>query len=111
MMLHFNSYRPIHLKNAIIATFFIVFIALFLYGSIVKAGESSVYEKSFTSIEITAGDTLYSIAADYSKPGQDLQEYVKEVQSINNLKTTTIHTGCYIVVPVYYEVHERNILS
>lgn len=103
-MKHTIRIHSTHFKNIIIITLCIIFAFLFLYTNIADARESSVYDKSFITIEIQSGDTLDSIAATYSRPEQKIQEYIEEVQSINNLKNTTIHSGCYIVIPVYHKV-------
>lgn len=82
----------------------VVFLSLFLFGGmkLVQADESFQYEKSFTTIEIEAGDTLSSIAAEYSISSVEDADYIQEVKEINNLKSDTIHIGCYLLVPVYH---------
>lgn len=82
---------------------FILILSITIHSQIANAREGNSYTKSFTTIEISAGDTLSSIAATYGKPGQELQPYIEEVISINNLTDDTIHAGCYLVVPVYHK--------
>ncbi len=82
----------------------VVFLSIFIFGGmkLVQANESIQYEKSFTTIEIEAGDTLSSIAAEYSVSSVGDADYILEVKEINNLKSDTIHTGCYLLIPVYH---------
>lgn len=84
----------------------ILIIAIIIFAvvnciTVAYADEAIEYEKSFTSIEITKGDTLTSIAETYARSEAEYQDYIEEVMSINNLKNDTIHNGCYLLVPVY----------
>lgn len=81
----------------------ILLLSFFTIGGmqLVKANESTIYDKSFIAIEIEEGDTLTSIAKEYAISKADYRDYIMEVKSINNLKNDTIHTGCYLLVPVY----------
>ena len=102
MTAHFKKVYSNHIM--LISIFLIVFIiSVFFHTQVVNARESVVYEKTFLTIEIEDGQTLTSIANTYAKPGQDMDEYISEVQSINNLNDTVIHTGCYLVVPTYQQ--------
>lgn len=59
--------------------------------------------KYYKSIEISKGDTLWSIAnanfdADHYK---DVNEYVAEVKQLNALTSDNIVSGSHIIVPYY----------
>ena len=84
----------------------VLFLSMFTIGGmkLVQADESLTYDKSFATITIEEGDTLTSIAKEYAISEAGYKDYINEVKSINNLKDDTIHTGCYLLVPVY-EVH------
>lgn len=84
-----------------ISIIFIVIMILFLGSQIANAKERNSYIKSFTTIEISAGDTLLSIADAYKKPNQNSYEYIDEVIAMNNIADEQIHAGCYLVIPVY----------
>lgn len=86
----------------------VLFFSMFLIGGmkLVCADESIHYNKSFVSIEIHTGDTLTSIAEDYAIPAAGYSDYIEEVKRINNLKSDTIHAGCYLMVPVYQVIDE-----
>ena len=91
-----------HNNIMLISVFIFLFVlSIAIQSQIANAKERNSYTKSFTTIEVSAGDTLSSIAATYGKPGQELQPYIEEVISINNLTDDTIHAGCYLVVPTY----------
>lgn len=44
-------------------------------------------------IMVSTGDTLWSIACEYKKPGQDVREYLYELRKLNNLENCTIYPG------------------
>ncbi len=91
-------------NNKIMLTIVIVLIlSISIIGSIavVKADERVQYNKSFISIEIASGDTLSSIAEKYAITGTEYDDYIQEVRNINNLSSDTIHSGCYLMIPVY----------
>ncbi len=91
-------------NNIIMLTIALVLflVVIFLGGmNIVRADEAVEYDKSFISIEIEKGDTLSSIAQEYAKSEADYEDYINEVKNINSIKDDTIHSGCYLMVPVY----------
>ena len=82
-------------------------ICIFTAGTIFffsksKASEHVDSYKYYTSLEIKSGDTLWGIASQYGTDGyNNLQEYVEEVKSLNNLKGDTIHSGQFLIIPYY----------
>lgn len=68
---------------------------------LVFANDAIEYDKSFITIEIGNGDTLMSLAQEYAVSSVDYSDYIEEVKSINNLKSDTIHSGCYLLIPIY----------
>ena len=42
---------------------------------------------------VSAGDTLWSIACEYKKTGQDVREYIYELRQLNNLNDCIIYPG------------------
>lgn len=90
----------------IIATIIILTVSVFIHSSIANARESKQYEKTFTTIEIEQGTTLTSLADTYAKPGQDRNEYIEEVQLMNNMTNTSLKAGCYLIIPVYIETEK-----
>lgn len=58
--------------------------------------------KYFTSIAVKYGDTLYSLAEEYTSGYDvDLTKYIEEVKHINHLEDDTIQSGQYLVIPYY----------
>ncbi len=59
--------------------------------------------KYFTSIQIKAGDTLWSLADTYADSVHyaSREEYIAEVMNINHMTSEDIYTGNYLIVPYY----------
>ncbi|WP_156043170.1 LysM peptidoglycan-binding domain-containing protein [Paenibacillus sp. UNC451MF] len=51
------------------------------------------------SVEITKGDTLWSIANHYAGKGQNVREYMNEVKQINDLKSNVLQVGQVLILP------------
>ena len=67
-----------------------------------NAANSRTAFKYYTSIQVEAGDSLWSIAEEYASPEYDTREsYMKEVAALNGLSDMTIHAGEYLTVPYY----------
>lgn len=59
-------------------------------------------QKLYKSIQINSGDTLWSIAKEYTDQNyQSVEEYMDELVKINHLSTDLIVEGQYLTV-VYY---------
>lgn len=86
--------------------------SIFLGRSIfnVMAGEEQGrYSRYYKSIQIKSGDSLWSIADEYKENStMTIEEYVKELRIMNQLKGDTIHTGQYLTV-VYFEDNRNHI--
>lgn len=52
-------------------------------------------EKSITIEEhtVVCGETLWSIATEYKKDGQDVREYIYELRKLNNLDDCSLNVG------------------
>ncbi len=58
--------------------------------------ERAVY---YTSIEISEGDSLWSVAHQYAPAlGLSTQEYIDCLKQMNHLRNDTIHAGCHLTV-------------
>lgn len=93
-------------NNVMLTLGAIVIIFLIVLGSMkmVSADEVAEYKKSFVTIEVCSGDTLTSIAQEHAISEADYEEYIEEVVQINHLKGDVIHSGCYLLIPVYDEL-------
>lgn len=90
-------------NNIMLTTVIVILLGVLIFNQIhvVKADHHTHYTKTFTSIEIENGDTLTSIAEEYAISEADYESYIEEVKNINNLKSDNIHTGCYLMIPIY----------
>lgn len=61
--------------------------------------------KYYKSIEISKGDTLWSIAEEHSDKShyQNIFEYIDEVKAMNSMETDNIVSGRYIIIPYYVD--------
>ena len=67
------------------------------------SGNNTVEAKLYKSIKIEKGDILWSIAKNYCSLDyyKSIDEYIKEVKSINKLVEDNITAGNYLTVPYY----------
>ncbi len=85
-----------------LVSFGVLFGSVFSDDAKSNAANSHTAYKYYTSIQVEAGDSLWSIAKEYYSPGyHNLQEYMEEVAALNGLSEMTIHTGEYLTVPYY----------
>ncbi len=67
-------------------------------------GKEKPRQKYFKSIEIEAGDTLWSIAEEYMSYEYDCtMDYVRELKSMNGLVSDDITEGNSLVIAYYSE--------
>ncbi len=84
--------------------YLLLIIALIMIVSIsgftkVTSGSSEKKTVYYKSIEVTEGDTLWSLAKKYSKNLDiSLKDYIKELKKMNSLESDTIRKGYYVVV-------------
>ena len=69
------------------------------------ADQASTGYKYYKEVYVESGDTLWSIAEEYTDGSlQEIQTLVSEIRSINDMNTLeTLKAGTYIVVPYYSE--------
>lgn len=59
--------------------------------------------KSYVSIQVQNGDTLWSIAESYTESYDiKINDYINEVKSMNSLSSDDIHTGSFLIIPTYH---------
>ena len=108
--------REIMRTKFLIAIAVIIVIAVFLLFMIPqRVGASSNIEqvetqKVYKSVEIQTGDSLWSIASDYYNDDytqihyDDINDYIKELKSMNSLSGDVIHSGANITVAYYMPI-------
>jgi len=93
------------------------FIGILVLGSVLitmSAGEINAESdltrntyKYYTTIYVERGDSLWSIAKEYtSKEYKHLDDYIDEVIQINHLNGSNVQHGTYICVPYYSTEHK-----
>lgn len=65
--------------------------------------ERTAQYKYYKSIEVSNGDTLWSIAAENfdTEHYKNIQEYVKEIKEMNAMKSDHIMSGSCLIIPYY----------
>ena len=101
--------RQVYLKKlflAVIAAVIVAGFSTFTGTGLVDAHDTNevVMHKYYKSIEIKAGDSLWSIAKEnITEDYESVHEYIEEVMKMNNLESDQIHEGQYLTV-AYYDV-------
>ena len=81
-----------------------LFLIVLLFLPAKKASANHVVNNTYTitSVQVTSGDTLWSIAKEYySEEFSSLNGLVIEIKRINGLSSDIIYAGNYILVPQY----------
>ena len=79
-----------------------IFAVLLSGTSQTQANEYEHASKQFKSIVIHPGDSLWSIASEYSDGHySSIQEYIDELMFINCLDSDVILAGEYLLIPYY----------
>lgn len=87
----------------ILLTLAITFLSGFFYtNAFAKDSNQPVAYKYYTSIEVTSGDTLWSIANKYADEEYvSVQEYIEDLKYMNNMTSDTIIEGHYLTIAYY----------
>ena len=99
--------KQVHRNIALLAfsIVLILFLVLFITSISTQASdrEHMPSYKYFRSIEISSGDTLWSIAEDNmdARYYKHTADYVAEVKRMNSLDTDQIIAGSYLIIPYY----------
>ena len=95
-------------QRGIIAVVIIVIVSLgILLGTGISAlasakADPAAYNKYYKSIQVEAGDTLWTIADEYIMDlNIDKTEYIAEICELNHIDGDSIQAGEYIVVSYY----------
>ena len=88
-----------------VLSIFIILFSVFLFASISTQASDKDHipsYKYFKSIQISSGDTLWSIAEENMDTHyKHTADYVAEVKRMNSLDTDQIVAGSYLIVPYY----------
>ena len=70
-----------------------------------KADENTTRVKTFSSIEVKSGDTLWSLASEYfTDEYQSITQFIELIKNCNSLASDTIRAGSYLIIPYYVTV-------
>lgn len=74
---------------------------------VVVYADEHLSDLQYKIVEIKEGDSLWSIAKENMNPGfHDVNEYIEEVMTCNQLSSDKLYAGSYLMVP-YYEIIEE----
>lgn len=97
---------PTHLPRALAAVVIavIVFACLATAYAVLhtkqQAFNAAISSEQLEVVEVSGGDSLWSIAATYPIEGLDTSEVVDAIQAINGLDSGTLQPGMELQVPV-----------
>ena len=74
---------------------------------VVVYADEHLSDLQYKIVEIKEGDSLWSIAKENMNPGfHDVNEYIEEVMTCNQLSSDKLYAGSYLMVP-FYEIIEE----
>lgn len=88
-------------KLVVIATALIVlaFLAMVFSSSVVATDQAGSVDDT-TTVTVSAGETLWQIAAE-ANPEGDIRDTIDEIVELNSLPGATVQPGTEIAVPIY----------
>lgn len=81
--------RIVNKKRFILVIMILIILVITLFSHCSAMPKNNEIE----SITVSAGDTLWSIASEHKKSGQDVREYLYELRKLNNLENCIIYPG------------------
>ena len=82
--------RIVNRKRFIRSMAIVIFLLVALFNiSVAKSNE----EAEIISYTITPGETLWSIAKEYTPANKDITQTIYEIEKLNNLDNATIYAG------------------
>ena len=99
-----------NILTLILSIFVIVSISFLSLSTKANDMEHEQSQKYYKSIEISKGDTLWSIANDNfdSAHYKNTREFVREIKKMNALTSDDIVAGNHIIIPYYSSEYESN---
>lgn len=98
-----RTISPFVLVFAVIIMLFVFFL---LFSSRASAGEGDLNQiQRYESVLIKDGDTLSSLSHTYADQYSHYtnETYLEAVMQLNDLSSEHIHSGDYLLMPVYHE--------
>lgn len=86
-------------------TAFCTALALVVFGAVYSvsaaATKAKASEREYIVVCVGAGDTLWSIAKENCGDDADIRGAVSDIKAANGMRSSTIHPGDMLYVPVY----------
>ncbi len=77
-----------------------ILITVFTFGSLLGFFDvNGLQNKEFTTVKVTYGDTLWSLAKTYGPADRDVRQTIFEICDMNNITASTLQAGMYITIP------------
>ena len=74
----------------------------FAFNSPSAVAQNRNTAKYYTTVQVDAGDSLWSIAGEYMTPEyEDMDDYIAEIKEVNGLNGNLILQGSYLNIPYY----------
>lgn len=103
-MIILNRYKVTDLKKFKRFMFLsILFVSIFVFASMATLNAYSKDIPQYNYITVEDGDTLWSIATNYSHNNTDIRELVYKISNENSIYNASIYPGDVIKVPMNVE--------
>jgi len=100
-MIILNKYRIINMKRFKRFMFIsILSISMFIFTFAATFNAYSKDIPQYDYISVKDGDTIWSIASDYSDK-MEIREMIYNISKVNNIQNASIYPGDIIRVPIY----------
>ena len=77
-----------------------ILVSVLMVSSFLGRGEVySAEEKSYITVEVCSGDTLWDLACAYGPSNRDVRQVVSEICSLNDVSAYTLRPGLTILIP------------
>ena len=93
------------IRFVVLLTAVAVALLLLLSGALVTPAEAGTGSDVVTPVvhhEVRSGDTLWSIAAGFTPPDDDIRATIHEIRTVNGLSSSVIEVGQVLVIPVEF---------
>ncbi len=105
---HIAGIIKAHLNRRIVGVSMLLIVFIYIVTMIptmiAYADQSQTRTRAYKSIQISSGDTLWSIASEnYTEEWESIPEYIDVIKTCNSLGKDDITAGCYLVIPYYTE--------
>lgn len=96
--------KIVNLKK-FLRSIFIILLVIFILSLICAKASLSHKEMEYTTLYVTNGDTLWSIAKDLQKnnvyyKGKDIRDIVANIKDINNLESSNLYINQELMIPI-----------